>query len=160
MSEHRCEECGRDEPEHASTCPHATVSNSPALALMHAFSETERLRNLFMNRFKQLLEAKGVEYDTYGDPEIYEVFDNDGGYLFQLKTEHTRCGDTDTTYTTFPVSDLDIDAVELNRRTAERLAAEKAERERKAAEEKIRRDKVQDYEDRKTYERLKAKFGA
>jgi hypothetical protein len=91
-------------------------------ALYDAYRAWSDLRGHLANRFEELLNAKGVRYDSW---ELLEV--NPDG--FTLQTEYSSCGDTDRDDYFFPMSDLDVDIDELNARTAARLEAARIRRE-------------------------------
>jgi hypothetical protein len=152
----KCADCGRHEPEHT-----ATVETSPVLRFVESFTDFHKLLHLYENRIKDLLTSRGVKFDWYGnledDPDIWITQMDENG--FTVKTVYTSCGDTDTDYTHFPLSDLDVNVEELNRRVAERKAKERAEAEARDRALKARQQAIADERDRNEYARLKQKFG-
>lgn len=125
-----------------------------AKALATAWSNLTELKAYFDHRFQQLLWAKGVKYDDY---VLSDVTGEDGGII--LKTEYYCHGDTDCDEHFFPLTDLDVDIEELNRRENARL-----EKERIATEARQKADKAAyvaraEAHDRSELKRLTEKYG-
>lgn len=125
-------------------------------ALFGAAVTVKALTDHFHHRFLQLLQAKGVKHD--GDYELIGVWEFERQRMFQLKTEHFCCDDTDTTYTVFPLSDLDVDIEELNRRETDRLAKERAAAQSRRDAEYARQANLCEQRDQAEFKRLSAKY--
>ena len=126
-----------------------------AEALFDAFNTVTELKSHFDVRFKELLRSRGCRQWNDGDYEIYEMYGEGDHRAIHMKT---RDGDGDVDYWEFPLSDLDVDVDELNRRGRERIEKERADTLRRDIAYKAQQAYVKEQHDRREYERLRLKY--
>jgi hypothetical protein len=152
-----CPRCGAD----LETCCRApecsVIPKSQALVVAHA--ALTDLKEYFAHRFAQLLKTKGVRYDDFEFDVVSAYAGPGSGPGILLRTEYYSHGDTDRDEHFFPLSDLDVDVDELNRRENERIEKERADAAAREVAYKARVAAATEQVERNEYKRLKAKYG-
>jgi len=120
-------------------------------ALVTHFEALAELKDYFTHRFKQLLRAKGCREWNDDDFELSAA--NENG--FELKTFDR---DRDAEYHFFPLTDLDMNVEELNRRETERIEKERADAKRRDDAYKAQQAYAAEQRDQAEFKRLTAKY--
>jgi FtsZ-binding cell division protein ZapB len=128
------------------------MASEKTQALVTHFEALAELKEYFQHRFEQLLDTAGYKWDSFELERVDE-------FGITLGTEYYSCGDKDYEERRFPLSDLDVDVDELNRRENERLTKEKAAYDAREAVRKAQQAAQIERRDREEYARLKAKYG-